>query len=53
MTPVRVGRGRVVHVSADLATTVCRPTIVRRLLVSEDAVPDCKPCLRALLGDNR
>lgn len=49
MTPVRVGRGRAIHVSESLQATLCRPLALRTLIASPDCIPTCKACLRALI----
>lgn len=51
-TAVILKRGRLIHATRDLRVTVCgKPCDAARLVA--DGVPDCKPCLKALLDDNR
>ena len=51
-TAIRLRRGRLIHATHEYVRTACGLPCVGATLRA-DAVPDCKPCLRALLGETR
>lgn len=46
--PVRLRRGKLVHVTADLLRTPCSRSVAGAIYAVDEA-PTCKRCLRAML----